>query len=156
MAKKPKAGKFKYGLQTVLKVRGIKETQEKEKFAEKQREYIKEKEEENRIENAREHGREQLKDIMSKGPITDFAKVLHRRAHLGKLREDLDVQIEKVIEASSRLEDQRSNLISAMKDKKLIEKHKEKKFDEYKKVMQDLEIKFLDEIATERFRHEKK
>ena len=156
MAKKPKAGKFKYDLQTVLKVRGIKETKEKEKFAEKQRDYLTEKEREQIIEETRADRRDELKSAMEKGPISNFSNILQRRAHLGKLKEDLDKQVEKVIEASGKLEKQRTKLISAMKDRKLIEKHKEKKFDEYKKLMQELEIKFLDEIATERFRHEKK
>ena len=40
MARKVKAGKFKYGLETVLKVRGIREKKEQEKFAEKNREYL--------------------------------------------------------------------------------------------------------------------
>jgi hypothetical protein len=42
-----------------------------------------------------------------------------------------------------------------MKDKKIIEKNKEHKLEEYTKVMQDLEMKFLDEIATQRYVHEK-
>lgn len=156
MAKKVKpAGKFKYDLETVLKVRGIKETKEQEKFADKQREYIKEKTREEQIEEERQQRRNELKGIMSKGPISDFAKILRRKAHMGKLKEDLDQQVEKVIEASAKLEEQRSKLIDAMKDRKLIEKHKEHKLDEYKKVMQDLEIKFLDEIATERYNKNK-
>jgi flagellar FliJ protein len=156
MVKKPKAGRFRYDLQAVLKVRGIKETKEKEKFAEKHREYLTEKQKEDEIEDAREQGKSQLKGIMGKGPIKDFASILRRKAHLGKLKEDLDLQVEKVIDASSKLEEQRGKLVEAMKDRKLIEKHKEHRFDEYKKVMQDLEIKFLDEIATQRFQHEKK
>jgi len=155
MSKKVKAGRFKYDLETVLKVRDIKEHKEKERFAEKQREYIKEKEEEDRIESEREDRRDELRGFMGKGPISDFAKILRRKAHLTKLKEDLDKQVEKVVEASEKLEQQRSKLIDSMKDKKIIEKHKEHKLDEYKKLMQDLEIKFLDEIATERFRHEK-
>ncbi len=155
MARKPKPGKFKYSLETVLKVRGIKEKKEQEKFAEKKRTYIKEKEEEETIERNKEEKRGELKDIMGKGPISDFAKVLRRRAHLGKLKEDLDKQIERVIEASKILEEQRSKLVQAMKNKKIIEKDKENRFEEYKKLMQDLEIKFIDEIATERFKHEK-
>jgi flagellar FliJ protein len=156
VAKKPKPGKFKYDLETVLKVRGIKETKEKEKFADRQREYMTEKEKEELLEAQKESRTEELKGIMKKGPISDFAKILRRKAHLGKLKEDLDSQVEKVIDASAKLEDQRSKLIESMKDRKLIEKHKEHRFDDYKKLMQDLEIKFLDEIATERFRHEKK
>ena len=155
MAKKVKPGKFKYVLQTVLKVREIRERKEEEKFAEKQRDYLKEKEREEILERERENRRNELRGIMRKGPISDFAKILRRKAHLGKLKEDLDQQVEKVIEASTKLEQQREKLIGAMRDKKLIEKHKEHKLDEYKKVMQALEIKFLDEIATQRFQHEK-
>lgn len=155
MSKKVKAGRFKYDLETVLKVRDIKKRKEEEKFAEKQRVYLKEKEEEDRIEAERENRRDELRGIMKKGPISDFAKIIRRKAHLTKLKEDLDTQVEKVIDASEKLEQQRSKLIESMKDKKIIEKHKEHKLDEYKKLMQDLEIKFLDEIATERFRHEK-
>ena len=156
MGKKVKAGRFRYDLEAVLKVRDIKERKEKERFAEKQREYIKEKEEEDRIEAEREDRRDELRGIMKKGPISDFAKIIRRKAHLTKLKEDIDKQVEKVIDASDKLEKQRSKLIDSMKDKKIIEKHKEHKLDEYKKLMQDLEIKFLDEIATERFQHEKK
>ena len=140
MSKKVKAGRFKYDLQTVLKVREIKEKKEEEKFAEKQRTYLTEKEKEELLEAERQNKRNELRGIMKKGPISDFAKILRRKAHLGKLKEDIDAQVEKVIEASQRLEEQRAKLIDAMKDKKL---------------MQSLEIKFLDEIATERFRHEK-
>lgn len=156
MSKKVKpSGKFKYDLETVLKVRGIKEKKEQEVFAERQIEFNKEKDKEEKIESEREGRRSELRGIMSKGPISDFAKILRRKAHLGKLKEDLDKQVEKVIEASSKLEEQRTKLIDSMKDRKLIEKHKGKKLDEYKKLMQDLEIKFLDEVATERYNKEK-
>ena len=43
MAREQKPDKFKYSLDTVLRVRGIKERKEKEKFAEKEREYLQEK-----------------------------------------------------------------------------------------------------------------
>lgn len=154
MARKQKPGRFKYRLETVLKVRGIKEKKEQEKFAEKKRDYIQEKKTEEAIEKDKGDKRDELKGIMEKGPISDFAKVLRRRAHLGKLKEDLDKQIERVIEASRILEEQRGKLIKSMKEKKIIEKDKENRFDDYKKMMQDLEIKFIDEIATERFKHE--
>ena len=157
MAKEVKPGKrFKYSLESVLKVRGIKEKKEQEKFADKKRAYLDEKMKEEEIERQREERRDELRAIMKKGPISDFAKVMRRKAHLGKLREDLDVQIEKVIEASQKLEEQRANLIESMKEKKIIEKHKGQRFDEYKKAMEKIEMKFMDEIATQRFKHEKK
>ncbi len=153
---KPKPGKkFKYGLESVLKVRAIKEKKEQEKFADKKREYLTEKEREEEIEKNKKTKEGELRGVFKKGAISDFAKVLRRKAHLEVLKDDLDKQIEKVIEASKLLEEQRAYLIEAMKDKKVMEKHKERKLDEYKKIMQALETKFLDEIATSRFKHEK-
>lgn len=154
MARKVKAGKFKYSLETVLKVRGIREKKEQEKFAEKKREYLKEKDEENKLRDKKKSEENDIRDVFKKGPISDFEKVMRRHAHLGVLKEDISKQVEKVIEASKVLEGQREKLILAMKDKKIIEKDKEKTLEKYKKLMQDIELKFLDEIATQRFQRE--
>jgi flagellar FliJ protein len=157
MAKEVKAGKkFKYSLETVLKVRGIREKKEQEKFAEKKRAYLTEKEREELLKDKKRGEEQEIRETFKKpGPISDFEKVMRRHAHLGVLKGEIEKQVEKVIEASRILEDQREKLLKSMKDKKIIEKNKEHKFDEYTKVMQDLEMKFLDEIATERFMHEK-
>ncbi len=151
----PKPGKrFKYDLEAVLKVRGIRETKEQEKFAEKRRAYMTEKEREEAIERDKQNKEEELRGVFRKGPISNFEKVMRRRAHLDVLKDDLDEQVEKVIEASKLLEEQRARLVEAVKDKKIMEKHKEKKLDEYNKLMQELELKFMDEIATQRFKHQ--
>ena len=152
MAREQKPGKFKYTLETVLRVRGIKERREKEKFADKQREYLTEKEKEELLEEEKKEKEGELKHIIKKGPISQFEKVLRRHAHLGVLKKDIDDQIEKVIDASKRLEDQRSKLIESMKDRKIIEKDKGHKLEDYDEMMKNLEIKFLDEIATQRFK----
>lgn len=153
---KPKPGKkFKYDLSAVLKVREIKERKEQEKFAEKNQAYLSEKEREARIAAEKRGKEEDLRNVFRKGPISDFSRVMRRRAHLDVLKDDLDQQVEKVIEASKKLEEQRVHLVEAMKDKKIMEKHKEKKLDEYKKIMNDLETKFMDEIATQRFKRGK-
>ena len=152
MPKEQTGGRFIYPLETVLKVRGIKERKEKERFAEKERDYNTEKEKEEKLEAEKSNKEGELKSIIKKGPISQFEKVLRRHAHLGVLKKDIDDQIEKVIDASKKLEAQRSKLIESMKDRKIIEKNKEHKLDEYKEVMKNLEIKFLDEIATERFK----
>jgi flagellar FliJ protein len=155
MAKQPKAGKrFAYDLEPVLKVRSIKEKKEQEKFAEKQREYLTEKEKEEAIARDKKNKEEDLRNVFKRGPISDFSKILNRKAHLEVLKDDLEKQIEKVIETSRVLEEQRAKLIVAMKDKKIMEKHRERKVEEYNKLMLQLETKFLDEIATERFKQE--
>ncbi|MFA6432084.1 MAG: flagellar export protein FliJ [Candidatus Margulisiibacteriota bacterium] len=154
MVKQPKPGKkFKYDLSAVLKVREIKEKKEQEKFAEKNREYNAEKKKEDEIKDEKKGKENELRNVFKAGPITNFEKVLRRKAHLEVLKEDLQKQVEKVIDASNKLEEQRTKLISSVKDKKIMEKHKERKLEEYNKLMQDLEMKFMDEIATQRFKH---
>jgi flagellar protein FliJ len=147
-----KAGRFRYSLETVLKVRGIKEKREKERFAEKQIAFMTEKEREDALKVQKKDKEFELKSIIKKGPVTDFEKVLRRHAHLGVLKKDIDTQVEKVIDASKKLEDQRTKLVDAMKDRKVMEKNKEHKVKEYDQMMKNLEIKFLDEIATQRFK----
>ncbi|MFA5113950.1 MAG: flagellar FliJ family protein [Candidatus Margulisiibacteriota bacterium] len=157
MARAPKPGKkFKYDLTAVLKVRAIREKKEQEKFAEKNRAFLEEKEREEAIAREKKGKEAELRGVFQKGPITDFQKVLRRRAHLDVLKDDLEEQVEKVIEASKLLEEQRAKLIEAVKDKKIMEKHKEKKLEEYNKLMSGLELKFMDEIATQRFKREPK
>jgi flagellar FliJ protein len=156
MAKEPRPGKkFKYDLHAVLKVREIKEKKEQEKFAEKNRAFLTEKQKEEAIAAAKKGKEQELRDVFRRGPISNFQKVLQRRAHLDVLRDDLAEQVEKVIEASKLLEEQRAKLIESIKDKKIMEKHKERKLDEYNKLMSGLEMKFMDEIATQRFKREK-
>jgi flagellar FliJ protein len=155
MAKQPKPGKkFKYDLSAVLKVREIHEKKEQEKFAEKNRAYIAEKQKEEAIKEEKKGKEEELRDVFRQGPISNFEKVMRRRAHLDVLKDDLDEQIEKVIESSRVLEEQRARLVESMKDKKIMEKHRERKLEEYNKLMSNLEAKFMDEIATQRFKRE--
>ncbi|MBU0502333.1 MAG: hypothetical protein KJ811_03695, partial [Candidatus Margulisbacteria bacterium] len=124
MARKPKPGKkFKYDLQSVLKVRAIKEKKEQEKFSEKQREYMTEKEREEQIKEDKKNKEKDLRKIFKK-PVADMSKILTRKAHLEVLKDNLEKQIERVIEASNLLEEQRARLIEAVKDKKVMEKHK--------------------------------
>ncbi|MFC1559484.1 flagellar export protein FliJ [Candidatus Margulisiibacteriota bacterium] len=153
MSRKAKPGKkFKYGLGPVLKVRGIKERQEKETFAKKQKEYFDEKEKEDQLEEDQAVKQGELRDIVKQGPISNFERVLRRRAHLSVLKKDIEEQVEKVIDATKKLEQQRSKLMDAMKDKKIMEKDKSNRLKEYDELMKQLEIKFLDEVATQRFK----
>ena len=156
MAKEVKPGKkFKYPLQTVLKVRDIREKKEQEQFAEKKRVYLTEKEKEEQLKTKKRNEQDEIRQAFSKGPVSDFEKVLHRHAHMGIITGEIEKQVEQVIKASQTLEDQREKLLKAMKDKKIIEKDKENKLKGYTKAMQDMEIKFLDEIATQRFIRDK-
>lgn len=156
MAKVKPGRTFKYPLESLLKVREIKEQKEQEKFAQRKKEYLLEKQKEDEISNKKRNKTDELRNIMKKGVIKDFFRVLARRAHLGLLKEELDKQVDKVIDASSKLEDQRDKLMDSMKNRKIIEKDKEHKLSEYSEAMKQLEIKFMDEISSLRFKREKK
>ena len=155
MARPQKPGKFKYQLETVLKVRGIKEKREQETFGERQREYRTEKEKEEKIEAEKRRRAAELKGMMAKGP-THVDQIIRRTAHLSKVKEDLVAQAEKVAEANQKMEDQRVNLVRAMKERKIIDKDKEKKHETYNQMMKKLEMQFIDELASLRFVHEKR
>jgi len=156
MAREIKAGKkFKYPLESVLKVKAIREKKEQEKFAQRQKEYYEEKVMEEKIEEDKKTHSEEFKQMFGKGKISDFNRVLQRRQHLNILKEELDNQIEKVVQASHKLEKQREKLLDTMKDRQIIEKDKEHKLDQYREAVKQMEIKFLDEIATLRFQREK-
>lgn len=129
--------------------------QEQEKFAERQKEYLIEKQKEDQITEHRTTRTKELRKILSRGPISDFDKVMRRRVHLNILKEELDKQVEKVVEASEKVEEQRENVTKALKDRKILEKNKERKFKEYTQIMNQLETQFLDEIATTRFQRQK-
>lgn len=155
MARQIRPGRFRYGLETVLKVRKIREKKEQEKFADKRRAYLKEKEREEHLRDEQTQRHQELRDLIGNGPMTDFSEILRRKQHLVVLKDDLDQQIEKIIEASRLLEEQREKLIAAMKDKKIIEIDRGHKVIQHRDLMQKIEMNFLDEIATERFVHDK-
>ena len=155
MAREQKPGRFKYGLESVLKVRGIREKREQETFSERQREAMTEKEKEEFIAREKKRRTDELRGIMRKGP-TAVNEIISRNAHLGKVKEDLEAQKQKVIEANQKLDAQRSKLISAMKDRKIIDKDKEKKLEDYGQMMKKLEMQFIDELASLRYVHEQR
>ena len=148
MVREIKPGKrFKYSLQSVLKVRVIREKKEQEKFAQRQKEFYDEKTKEQQIQDEKKEQNEEFKRIAGKGEI-NFTKMITRRQHLNILKEALDEQIEKVIEASQKLDKQRDKLLDAVKDRKIMDKDKEHQKERYDEIMKQVDLKFMDEIAT--------
>ena len=77
-----------------------------------------------------------------------------RLNHLYKqnLVNQMDVQSEIIEETSHDLENKRLDLIEAQKDRKIMEKLKEKDFILYKNNVKAMEQKELDEIAIQRYK----
>lgn len=155
MVRQPKPGKFEYSLETVLKVRNIREKQEKEKFATAQRKFFEEHEKTQKLIKEQRARQDDLIKTYQKGKIDDFGVVLRRHVHLEDLGERKTKQEDVEHVAERKRDDQREVLIDKMKDRKIIDKDKEHKKDEHKNLMDSLESKFFDEIGSTRFVREK-
>ncbi|MFC1517664.1 flagellar export protein FliJ [Candidatus Margulisiibacteriota bacterium] len=155
MARKPKKGRFKYNLETVLKVRNIREKLEKEKFAKAQKEFQKELKKEEEIKDFQSTKQTEQKSALS-GKISDFSRILQGHFHLGKVKKDVEKQEKSRLEAEQKKEEQREKLIKSIMDRKIMDKDKEKKVDSWRKLMNKEETKFLDDISTSRYSSKKK
>jgi hypothetical protein len=149
MSTPKKSKRFNYSLQTVLKVREIREKQEQEKFKEAEKVLQEEIKKEKEIKDFQNAKYNELTNIMSgKDGHTDLQNVIMRKSHLEVVKEQV-LQQEKVKEeAEEKKEDQRKNVVKAVKDTKIIEKDKENKRKVWKKIMDKEEGKFLDDISA--------
>ena len=149
MAKPKKGKKFTYNLDAVLKVREIREKQEQEKFQEAERKYLEEKKKEADIKNFQQEKYSELRNLMGTGSkISNFQQVLMRKSHLDIVKTQVEDQERAREEADQLKEDQRQQLIKAVKDKKIMEKDREKKQTAWKKFMDKEDVKFMDDIST--------
>ena len=149
MTKPPKKSKrFQYNLESVLKIRGLRETQERDKFNKAEQKYMEELVKEERMKNQERSESADLISEISEGKTIDFQQVMMRKAHLEQLKGRIIEQVEVRESAEKEKEDQRDVLIKAMKDKKILEEDKEKKHEMWKNIMNKEEVKFLDEIAS--------
>ncbi len=147
MAKAPKKGKrFLYNLKAVLKFREIKEQQEQELFVEKQRLFEEEKRKEEEIKRFQAEKYAELKEELSIGEI-DFHQVEVRKGHLEVLKDQVIEQERKKAESEEVMDEQREVLIQAVKERKVLDKDKEKKKESWKKMMNKEDAKFMDEIG---------
>jgi hypothetical protein len=149
VTKAKKGKRFRYSLDALLKVRGIREEQEKDKFKEAERRLIEEKRKEEEIKTFETKKYEELKGMMAGGAaLPDVQQIMMRKAHLEKVREQLATQEEAVKTAVTKKEVQRQSMVLAMVEKKIIEKDKGKTRIAWKKMMNKEEGKFLDDIAV--------
>jgi flagellar export protein FliJ len=157
MAKPKKSKQFLYRLQAVLKVREIREEQEKEKLREAERKLVEEKKKEEEIKDFQNEKYSELREIMTgEQGNTDLQELMLRRAHLEVVKEQV-IQQEKVREdAEQKKEEQRESVVEAVKDKKIMETDKENKRVEWKKMMDKEESKFLDDISSVAYSKKKK
>jgi len=155
MSKPKKTKRFRYPLETLLKVRDIRETQEKEKFQKKELKYKEEIKVEKELKDKKEEEVNELAEKMT-GDLPDMQAIQLRNAHIDALKDKITDQIKVREEAEKERDDQRVVLVEAQRDKKIMEKDREKTRDGWKKMMDKEEGKFLDDIGTIGFERKKR
>ncbi len=143
---------FKYNLETVLRVRKIREHEAQQKFSLAQQKFLEEKQKEEELKDFQRAKYAELREIMH-GKISNFQQVLMRKSHLDILKEEVVEQEKKKQVAEEKKEVEKVKLVDAMRRKKIIQVDKGKKKDNWKKWMVKEENKFLDDIST--VRHER-
>lgn len=149
MSKPKKSKSFKYNLESVLKVRKIRQDQQYEQFVEAQRRLEIEEKKEAEIKQFQAEKYSELRTLMSPGtPISNFHEVLMRKSHLDIVKTQVEAQEKEKHQALEAQEQERQNLVRAMQDKQIIEKDKSNKKTAWTKLMEKEQNKFIDDIAT--------
>jgi len=146
-----KSKRFTYNLETVLNYRTIRETQEREKFDKARRQFLEEQRKEREIKDFQQEKYVELAAQIAAGTTIDFQQIIMRRTHLETVKQQVIDQEKAREEAEQKKEEQRKELVKSAREKKILDRDKEKKRDVWKKFMNKEESKFLDEIATIKF-----
>lgn len=132
--------KFKFGLETLLKYRKTIEDQYRMELASLREKQLFEQE---KMFDIRESQRMLQKNIQNNSP--------NSLLYLEELSRQSIVQRKILSKLDQEITEKRNKLIDASKSRKMIEKLKEKKLDEYKQDLNIKENKAIDELTTNRF-----
>ena len=65
-----------------------------------------------------------------------------------KMRQEIQLQTKKIAQLNEAVRKHREKLLEITKDKKVLEKLKNKKYEEFKKKLRSMEQKFMDEVSA--------
>ena len=151
MAPPKKSKRFIYNLTSALKVRAIRETLQKEEVNKAERALQEEREKLRLIEEQLATEHQAIIDMYTSGKPIDLGEIFLRKHHLDVLKIQLEEQEKAVERAIQKKKEEEKKLIQAIKDKKILEKDREKKQEMWKKLMDKEDGKFLDDISVSRF-----
>lgn len=143
--------KFKFRLESVLEFRKRKEDQRKKElgllkqFLQKEQLFLKELEvkmieSQNKMQ-AQQHGTLNMESIMN------------YYYYLTNVKEKILNQIALIEELIARIEQKREDLITASKERKIMEKLKDNQYKEFRDMLEKWEAKAIDEMATNLYTH---
>jgi flagellar export protein FliJ len=149
--KAKKSKRFKYNLQTLLKVREIRKKQAEDAYNEAQRQLEIERQKEEEIRKKEILAYANFREYMKTGDLGDTGEINRHKTHVEKVKLELIRQIEAVRLAVEKVEEARLELVKCLKDEKIMEKDKEHKREAWRKLMDKEAGKFLDDISTVSF-----
>lgn len=138
--------KFKYKMQKIQDMRERKESELKAALANSVRTRDLEVAALNTLVEKRAKAQKSLEACLSRG---DVAEVQSTNLYLQNVGSKVDSQNRVVSKINTSVEETRKKLTQASKDRKIIEKHREKKHQEWKYEFQKHETKLFDEIAAQ-------
>ena len=96
-----------------------------------------------------------MRDEIDAGMVVDFNNLILRKAHLERLAQRVDEQVEKREKADTVVITEQEKLVYCTQAEKIIKKDKENRRKLWKLAVQREEIKHLDDIASGQFLRKK-
>jgi flagellar protein FliJ len=106
------------------------------------------------LQNSKQNTEKNLEKLISQGESIDFTLINAHKNYIEKLQHDIKDQKELIEKIEIQLEEKKQEVIEALKAKTMLDKLKEKEFEEFLKEFERLEMKELDDIAISRYKKE--
>ena len=149
---KPKKGKrFVYPLESLLKVRKIREKQQQEAFNKAELELHKERLTETQMKQEQDAHIVKVHEMLSSSELPSLTTIQMNQEHMKALEQKVNEQKKVVKKAEEKRTKEHELLIEKAKEKKIIERDREKTRDAWKKMMDKIDAQFLDELASIKF-----
>lgn len=139
--------KFRFRLQKVMEVKEEVEKQRMLELVEAKKCVSQEKEELERLQIRNRECWEKIEERKTEDRINPVEMNLYY-CYLRKLGNEIDLQNNRVQDAENEMEKRRRILLDASKERKILEKLKERKYTAYRSEMLKMEQDFFDDIAN--------
>ncbi len=140
--------KFKFQLQTVLNIKNQQEDNLKNELGKAVQKLEKEKSELHRLNFVKDR---HIMEFNEKSRKTTVEKLKEYNAYISLLTSKIKRQKENVNYASQNVDKVREELIKAVKERKILDKLKEKKYEEYMLESSREELKSNDEVVSYKY-----
>ena len=138
---------FQFRLQKVMETTQIKEEIKKRELAKAMQKL---RDNETQLETLLGSLKEHISHIESchKRSTLKVSELSHLSGYMEKLGQEILAQTKKIARLTEEARVYREKLLEITKDKKVLERLKDKKYEEFKKKLRSMEQKFMDEVST--------